>query len=67
LYFYDPARLEELNDAIEMSDAVTAEDKAICEQVQTNLDAGIYDWGVLSPKHENAVAWFQARVAEAHS
>jgi choline monooxygenase len=50
-----------------MSDAVTSEDKAICEQVQANLAAGIYDWGVLSPKHENAVAWFQARVAKAHS
>jgi choline monooxygenase len=67
LYFYEPAQLDELKDAIAMSDAVTSEDKAICEQVQANLDAGVYDWGVLSPKHENAVAWFQARVAKAHS
>jgi choline monooxygenase len=67
IYFYDPARLNDRRAAIEMSDFVTAEDKAICEQVQANLDAGIYDWGVLSPKHENAVAWFQAQVARAHS
>ena len=39
---------------------VTAEDKWICEKVQANIDAGIYDAGVLSSKHEAGVAWFQA-------
>jgi choline monooxygenase len=39
---------------------VTAEDKWICEKVQANIDAGVYDTGILSPKHETGVAWFQA-------
>lgn len=39
---------------------VTAEDKWICEKVQANIDAGIYHAGILSPKHEAGVAWFQS-------
>jgi len=49
-----------------VSDRVTAQDKQVCEEVQRNLSAGIYRGGVLSPKHEQGVAWFQARVAQAH-
>ena len=30
------------------------------KKVQANIDAGIYDAGVLSSKHEAGVAWFQA-------
>ncbi|MEQ1754926.1 MAG: SRPBCC family protein [Micropepsaceae bacterium] len=44
---------------IETSAIVTAEDKWICEKVQVNIDAGIYHTGVLSPKHEAGVGWFQ--------
>ncbi len=36
------------------------EDKAMCEQVQRNLDAGVYDRGRLSPRHEQGVAQFQS-------
>jgi choline monooxygenase len=42
-----------------MSATVTAEDKWICEKVQENIDAGVYDTGVLSTRHEEGVAWFQ--------
>lgn len=42
-----------------LSDSVTAEDKFIVERIQENLNAGIYDTGFLSPKHEAAVAAFQ--------
>jgi choline monooxygenase len=35
--------------------------------VQRNLGAGVYRGGVLSPKHERGVAWFQGRIAEAHA
>ena len=45
-----------------MSDQVTAEDKWIAEVVQRNLAAGIYKTGRLSPKHEIALAAFQAWV-----
>jgi choline monooxygenase len=64
LYLYDPDETD-LDAVLAASDRLTGEDRDICEQVQRNLDAGIYDTGVLSPRHENAVAWFQARVAEA--
>ncbi len=66
LYFYDPAHRDELDWMLKSSDQVTIEDKLICEQVQANLSAGVYRAGVLSPKHEAGVAWFQNRVREAH-
>jgi choline monooxygenase len=55
------------NQVIGMSGIVTAEDKWICERVQANIEAGIYEAGVLSPRHEAGVAWFQAFVAAANS
>jgi choline monooxygenase len=67
LYFFDPDRPQELAEMLQASDRVALEDKAICERVQTNLSAGVYRAGVLSPKHEQAVAWFQARIREAHA
>ena len=67
LYFYDPAHGDELDWLLEGSDQVTREDKDICERVQQNLNAGVYRAGVLSPKHETGVAWFQARIREAHT
>ena len=57
---------EALTEILAASDRLTAEDAAICEAVQTNLSAGTYDRGVLSPAHETAVAWFQSRLAEVH-
>ncbi len=56
-----------LGGALEASDRLTAEDSAICEAVQANLSAGAYDTGVLSDRHEAAVAWFQSRLAEVHA
>lgn len=56
-----------LTDALAASDRLTAEDAAVCEAVQTNLSAGAYDTGVLSARHEAAVAWFQSRLAEVHA
>lgn len=51
--------------AITNSERITEEDSWICERVQQNLNAGIYQHGLLSPSHEDAVAWFQARAAQA--
>ncbi|HYD26426.1 aromatic ring-hydroxylating oxygenase subunit alpha [Brevundimonas sp.] len=56
-----------LGEALEASDRLTAEDARICEAVQANLSAGAYDTGVLSARHEAAVAWFQSRLAEIHT
>ena len=55
-----------LGDALAASDRLTAEDAGICEAVQANLSAGAYDRGVLSPRHEAAVGWFQSRIAGVH-
>jgi choline monooxygenase len=54
-------------ETLAVSDAVLAEDRWIVERVQTNLDAGVYRTGRLSPRHEGAVAAFQSFVAEALS
>ena len=64
-YFFDPARTDELAAMFAVSDRVTAQDKQVCEEVARNLAAGVYQGGVFSPKHEQAVAWFQERVADA--
>ena len=56
-----------LGEALVASDRLTAEDARICEAVQANLSAGAYDRGVLSPRHEAGVAWFQSRIAEVHA
>ncbi|KQW82310.1 aromatic ring-hydroxylating oxygenase subunit alpha [Brevundimonas sp. Root1279] len=56
-----------LGEALDASDRLTAEDARICEAVQANLSAGAYDHGVLSPRHEMAVGWFQSRIAEIHA
>jgi choline monooxygenase len=52
-------------ETLAMSDVVTAEDVDITQAVQANLDAGVYDTGRLSLRHEVAVAAFQAFVREA--
>lgn len=57
---------EALGETLAASDRLTGEDAGICEAVQANLDAGVYDTGVLSPRHEPGLAWFQARLAEVH-
>jgi choline monooxygenase len=51
--------------AIAMCEQVTDEDRKICEAVQRNLEAGVYERGRLSPRHEAGVHYFQGRVREA--
>lgn len=50
---------------IDASARIREEDKAICERVQENLEAGVYDTGLLSPRHEAGLADFHRRVREA--
>jgi choline monooxygenase len=64
-YFFEPGREDELAEMLKFSDLVTAQDLQVCEEVQRNLEAGVYAGGVLSPKHETGVAWFQDRIARA--
>lgn len=66
LYFFPEGLSEAEKDAaVAASEVTTAEDIAITEAVQRNLDAGIYERGRLSPKHETAVALFQDLVTRA--
>jgi choline monooxygenase len=65
--FLNDGGAEALGEALLASDRLTAEDARICEAVQANLSAGAYDRGVLSPRHEAAVGWFQSRIAEVHA
>jgi choline monooxygenase len=66
LYFFVPGTpAEEAERAIATSEATTREDIAITEAVQRNLDAGVYQTGRLSTRHEGAVAWFQQQVRTA--
>ena len=64
-YFFrdpdDPANEE----AVKISGVTLDQDQAICEAVQRNLDAGVYESGPLSVKHEGALGWFQTRLREA--
>lgn len=64
-YFFDPAQTQALPEMLKFSDLVTAQDLQVCEEVQRNLEAGVYASGLLSPKHETGVAWFHDRIARA--
>jgi len=59
-YFSRDGTLDE--EVSRLSKLLLDEDAAICEAVQRNLDAGIYEQGLLSPRHEQGVALFQRRI-----
>jgi choline monooxygenase len=60
-----PAAEEAIRAALAISAEVTLEDRKICEAVQRNLDAGLYDTGRISPRHENGVWFFHQQVRAA--
>lgn len=64
-YFFRDPDGPEAAEVVKMSAEITAEDVRICEAVQRNLEAGTYETGRLSPRHENAVFDFQQRVRSA--
>lgn len=41
---------------------VALEDFELCEKAQSNLEKGIYGEGILNPKKENGVAFYQQQV-----
>ena len=63
--FSEDADEADIERQIAASVVTTVEDLAICEAVQRNLDAGVYQTGRLSPKHEAGVAWFQRQIERA--
>jgi choline monooxygenase len=51
--------------AIDSAEQVMGEDLEICELVQKNLEAGVYETGRLSPTEEVGTIYFQRLVREA--
>jgi choline monooxygenase len=54
-----------IEEDLAFSATVCDEDRRICEAVQRNLSAGVYESGLLSPRHEHAVADFHRRILAA--
>ena len=50
---------------ISLVEKITIEDMIICEQVQKNLEAGIFQEGILHPDRENGVEYFHSLVKKA--
>jgi choline monooxygenase len=66
-YFFadaSPAVAAANADVVRISSEVVDEDRRICEAVQRNLEAGVYETGRLSPRHENGVFAFQQWVRD---
>jgi choline monooxygenase len=63
-FFGDLDARSENAEVVRLGCEIMDEDRAICEAVQRNLESGVYDTGVLSPRHENGVAAFQQWVRE---
>jgi choline monooxygenase len=64
-YFFRDLRAEARNkEVVRLGCDILDEDRVICEAVQANLETGVYDSGVLSPRHENGVAAFHQWVEE---
>ena len=57
-----PERAEANHRSADWSAQIVAEDLAMLVGVQRNLEAGVYDTGVLSPRYEHAVLAFQDMV-----
>jgi choline monooxygenase len=53
--------------AFQGSELLTVEDKRICETVQKNLEAGIYERGPLSPRFEGGVEAFHRWYKRSHN
>jgi choline monooxygenase len=63
-HFSETATEEHVTSFRAFVDQITDEDLSICELVQKNLEAGIYQQGVLNPTRENGVAYFHSLVRE---
>jgi hypothetical protein len=60
--YYHRGSDEEFEGYINFVRQVALEDFELCEKAQSNLEKGIYREGVLNPKKENGVAFYQQQV-----
>lgn len=63
--FHTSVTSEEQDQFIQTIEKITLEDITICEEVQRNLEVGIYENGVLNPDRENGVEYFHSLVRRA--
>ena len=61
----DSVSAEDFEATLEYGVQVSKEDQWITPIIQENLEAGVYDAGPLSPRHENGVFYFHEMVREA--
>ena len=64
-FFADTSDAEAQRRVIAATKTIFDEDVRACARVQVNLGAGDYRPGPLHPRHEQATAYFQARIREA--
>jgi len=57
--FRDESPETERLSAMQMTERVTKEDGEMCEAVYRSMQSGIFGQGLLSPRHEAAVSYFQ--------
>jgi len=63
--FKQDVTLEQRQEFVKLIEKITVEDILICEQVQKNLEVGIYQEGILHPERENGVEYFHSLVRKA--
>jgi hypothetical protein len=62
--YYHSGSEKEFEEYFRFVRQVALEDFELCEKAQSNLEKGIYGEGILNPKKENGVAFYQQRVRE---
>jgi hypothetical protein len=60
--YYHRGSDEEFEEYFRFVRQVALEDFELCEKAQSNLEKGIYGEGILNPKKENGVAFYQQQV-----
>jgi hypothetical protein len=63
--YYHSGTDEEFEEYFKFVRQVALEDFELCEKAQENLQRGIYGEGILNPRKENGVAFYQQRVRKA--
>lgn len=63
--YYHAGTEEEFEEYFKFVRQVALEDFELCERAQMGLEAGVYGEGVLNPRKENGVGWYQGKVREA--
>ncbi|KAF8858673.1 Bet v1-like protein [Acephala macrosclerotiorum] len=62
--YYHSGSEEEFTEYYKFVRQVALEDFELCEKAQQNLERGVYGEGILNPRKENGVVFYQRRVRE---